>query len=401
MTAPTPAARLRSTTGHGRSPAWLLCLALLTFVIGTDDFVIAGVLGEIAADLRVTESAAGQLVTAFSLAYAAAAPLAAVATARLPRRAVMICGMPVFAALNALAALAPTYTALMVCRVLAAVTASMITPAAFATAAVLAPPGRAGRFMGTVATGLTLSLLAGVPLGTWLGGLSGWRSTMLFVAALALVTAAGLGLFMPALDKAPPLTLGRRLAPLASRPVLVSLAAMVPGAAGGLMTFVYIDPIAQALSGVTTYGLALLIAVIGVAGMAGAWLGGRGADRLGPERTIFLALAVQSAGTLTLTALAWLWPGRTPALLLALVLACWQIGGWAFNAPSQARLLRIAGPSGTEALALNTSAMYAGIAVAGSAGGLALAAGGAAGVLLAGSGFTLLGLAMFALACRR
>ncbi|MBF8188616.1 MFS transporter [Nonomuraea sp. K274] len=399
MTTKTTTADSRRATGGGY-PAWLVCLLLLTFVIGTDDFVIAGVLGPIAGDLDVSEAAAGQLVTVFSLTYAVAAPLMAVITARLPRRTLMITGMLVFAALNALAALAPTYAVLLACRVLAALTASMMTPAAFVTTAALAPPEKAGRFMGVVTAGLTFSLVIGVPGGTWLGGWLGWRSTMLLIVALALVVAAGLARFMPVLAEAPALTLRQRLAPLTSRAVVVSLVAMVPAAVGGYMAFVYIAPVAAALSGVSTSGLALLIAVIGVAGIAGAWLGGRGTDRWGPDRTILLALGVQVTATLVLPVLAWLWPGRVPMALTGLVLVCWQIGGWAFNAPIQTRLTRIAGPSGGEAVALNISAMYLGIAIAGAAGGMALSGGGAAAVLIVGGAFALLGLLAFAAAIR-
>ncbi|WP_433331320.1 MFS transporter [Spirillospora sp. CA-294931] len=383
-----------------RTPAWLLCLTLLTFAIGTDDFVIAGVLPDVAEDLDVSQAAAGQLVTAFSVTYAVAAPVMAVLTARLPRRTVMIAGMLMFAVLNALAGLAPNYPALMACRILAAITASMMTPAAFATAATLSGPERMGRAMGTVATGLTLSLVAGVPVGTWLGGTFGWRSTMAFVVVLSLVVALGLALFMPPLERGPALTLRQRLAPLSGGAVLVTLVAMVPAASGGLMAFVYIAPIAESLSGASPDELAVLIAAIGVAGIAGAALGGRGADRFGPERTVALSLGVQTAATLTLTLLGWLWTGRVPIVLAGAVLACWQIGGWAFNSPIQTRMLRVAGPSGTEALALNTSAMYLGIAVAGMVGGAALSGAGATGVLVASVLFAVLGMLVFALSFR-
>ncbi|MGH3802900.1 MAG: MFS transporter, partial [Pseudonocardiaceae bacterium] len=192
----------KSAASGSKFPPWLFCLLLLTFVIGTDDFVIAGVLLEIAKDLDVSVAAAGQLVTVFSVTYAISAPVMAVLTARLPRRAVMITGMLLFAAMNVGAALAPNFSVLMVFRVLAAITASMMTPAAFSTAATLAPPEKVGRYMGTVAIGLTLSLVVGVPVGTWLGGAFGWRSTMVFIVGLALVVAAGLALFMPTLHKA-------------------------------------------------------------------------------------------------------------------------------------------------------------------------------------------------------
>ncbi|GAA4887421.1 hypothetical protein GCM10023405_00440 [Streptomonospora salina] len=135
-------------SGSGGS-GWLVCLLLAAFVIGTDDFVIAGVLPAIAEEQAISEAAAEQLVTVFSITYAAAAPPIAVATARWPRKALVVGGLTVFAALNLLTALAPSYAALMALRVLAALIAASITPAVFATAARLARPdrgpGRGGR----------------------------------------------------------------------------------------------------------------------------------------------------------------------------------------------------------------------------------------------------------------
>ncbi|WP_158887099.1 MFS transporter [Amycolatopsis anabasis] len=393
--------RSANAAATGKSlPPWLFCLLLLTFAIGTDDFVIAGILKEIADDLDVSPAAAGQLITVFSVTYAITAPVMAVLTARLPRRTVLIAGMVVFAALNVGAALAPTYGVLMVFRVLAAITASAMTPAAFSTAASLAPPERIGRFIGTVATGLTFALVVGVPVGTWLGGTFGWRSTMVYVVGLSLVVAAGLALSMPRLAAAPPLTLKQRLSPLRTVPVLAGLVAMMAGGASGLMALVYISPIVRDLSDANSSQLSVLIAVVGIAGIAGAVLGGKGSDRLGPERTLMIALVGQVAATLLLAVLGWVWDGKVSIVLVGLLFACWGIGGWALNSPSQVRLTKVAGNAGTEALALNTSALYVGIAIAGAVGGVALSSNGGTGVLTASAILGLVSTAVFALSFR-
>ncbi|ONI88725.1 hypothetical protein ALI144C_06150 [Actinosynnema sp. ALI-1.44] len=360
-----------------------MCLVVLTFAIGTDDFVIAGVLREIADDLHVSEASAGQLVTVFSVTYAISAPIAAVLTSRLPRKPVLVFGMIVFALMNLGAALAPSYGVLMVFRVLAAIAASLMTPAAFATAATLAPPGRAGRYMGTVATGLTFALVVGVPVGTWLGGEFGWRSTMVYVIGLACLVAIGLAAFMPKLPGAAPQPLRQRLAPLRRLPVLGALLAVTAGGASGLMALVYISPIAASLSNADSTQLSVLIAAGGIAGIAGAVLGGKGADRLGPERTLIIALSGQVAATALLAVIGWTWEAQVPIILVGILYAGWAIGGWAINSPSQLRLLKVSGDAGNEAVALNTSALYIGIAIAGLVGGLALEWRGGTGVLTA------------------
>lgn len=154
------------STATTASMRWLPGLLLATFVIGTDDFIIAGILPELAVDFDVTEAAAGQLVTVFSLVYAVAAPVMALLTARLSRRKLIVGGLTVFALVNAATVFAPSYAALMALRVAAALVGATITPAAFATAGSLAPPERSGRAIGVVAAGLTVSLIVGVPVGS-------------------------------------------------------------------------------------------------------------------------------------------------------------------------------------------------------------------------------------------
>ena len=161
---------------------------MVTFAIGTDDFVIAGILPDIADDPAVSEAAAGQLVTVVSITYALAAPPLAVATARLPRKPMVVGGLSVFAAVNLVAAIAPSYAVLMALRVVAALIAAMVSPAVFGMAARLAAPDRDGRALGVVA-GLTVSLFIGVPLGSLLADTFGWRST--FVAVVGVAGAVG------------------------------------------------------------------------------------------------------------------------------------------------------------------------------------------------------------------
>jgi len=381
-------------------PVWLLALFFASFAIGTDDFVIAGVLREISQDLSVSEAAAGQLVTAFSVTYAVAAPLAAVALARLPRRTAMVTITLIFAALNVLAAVAPAYGPLLVIRILAAIAAAAVTPAAFAAAAMLAPPGRQGTYIGAVAAGLTVSLVVGVPIGTWLGGQFTWRATMLFVAALAVVAALGM-LTLPRAATPPPLRLRQRLAPLGRPAILVGLLGTAVAASGGLMFYSYIGPVSHHLSGAGAETLAVLIAVAGVFGIIGTMLGGRLTDLWGPERTLGASLALQVLATAAVAVVAVrLDPGAVPAAVVAVALALWAIGGWALNPAVQTRLLRLAGDAGTEVVALNSSALYVGIAVAGAAGGASLALSGPQAVPWAAAGLGTLALLLFLLAFR-
>ncbi|GAB3494648.1 MFS transporter [Nocardiopsis coralliicola] len=363
-------------------PGWLLCLLAAAFVIGTDDFLVAGLLPEIAGDLRVGEGAAGQLVTVFSLTYAAAAPAAAVLTARLPRRRVLISGMLLFAAANAAVLAAPGYAAVLGLRVLAAASAAAVTPALFGTAERLSAPERTGRAIAAVGAGLTIALLAGVPAGTLIGGAFGWRAAFGAVALAALAVAAGLALLLPPLP-APPGASGTaaRLRILAQPAVLSCAAGTAVGATGGLLTFTYIAPIVRDLSGAGGPALAGFIALAGAAAAAGTFAGGAATDRWGADRALLAAFGVLLAATLGLLGIGLAGGGAAPAGAVAAVLAVWGFGGWAFNPPMNTRALRLAGDAGTEAVALTTSALYIGVAAAGALGGAAVAYGGGVAAL--------------------
>ncbi|WP_324196607.1 MFS transporter [Nocardia farcinica] len=145
-------------------PVWLAVLAVAALVFYTDDYVIAGVLPEIAADLDVTVGTAGRLVTVFSLTLAVAAPLAALVTARCAPRALLAGAAVVFVAANALAAVTPAFEALLAARVLAALAAAAATPTLFGLTARLAPPQRLGRYLAVVGLGVTGAIAVGVPL---------------------------------------------------------------------------------------------------------------------------------------------------------------------------------------------------------------------------------------------
>lgn len=381
--------------------AGLLCLALVAFVVGTDDFVVAGVLPGLAGGFAVSEAVAAQLVTVFSVVYAVAAPVLAMATARLPRRAVLGVGLAVFALANAGAVVASSFGVLMAMRVLAALAGAAVTPVAFAVAAGMAPPGREGRYIGTVAGGLTLALVAGVPVGTWLSGMWGWRATFGFVAVLAGVACLVVPALLPALPGGPRLRVRRRLALLTRPPIVAAVLGTVVGASYGLMSYTYIAPIARELSGADVDGLAVLILVVGVVGAAGTVIGGRLTDRLGADRALVGSCAMQVVATGGLAALGLAGPGGVPLAAVAAVFAGWGLAGWAFNPPMNARLLALAGPAGTEAVALNSSALYLGIAVGGGLGGVAFSRYGVSGVTVAATALGLVTVVLLAASVAR
>ncbi|MFI8827023.1 MFS transporter [Streptomyces sp. NPDC053431] len=345
----------------------LLLLALGTFAVGTDGMVIAGILGLIAGDLDVSVPAAGQMITVFALAYALLAPVLATATAHWARRRALLTGLAVFTAANALTALAPDYSTLLLTRVLAAAGAALYTPTASAAAAALVPPERRGRALATVMGGMTFATALGVPVGTWIGR-SDWRLTMWLVTALGAAALAGLALLLRELPApAPALALRARLAPLADRRVLAAAATTFLVFLAFQTVFIYYSVAAAPATGGDQGRLTLLLLVSGVVSVLGSTLGGRVVDRWGP-RTVLLAGGAVS--TLVSLALPWLMQSMPTALLAAAVN---PLAGWAVAVALPARLVSLDPPNAPLLLSLNSTALYLGIAAAGGAGSAAIA----------------------------
>ncbi|GLZ15807.1 MFS transporter [Actinomadura sp. NBRC 104425] len=362
---------------------WLFGLLLATFAIGTDDFIIAGILPEIASDLQVGEAVAGQLVTVFSVTYAAAAPVLAVATARVPRRPLIVGGLTAFAVVNFVTAVVTSYPLLMALRVAAALVAATVSPAAFAVAGTLAPPERTGRAIATVAAGLTVSLVVGVPTGSWLSETFGWQSTFICVGMLTCLAVAATATTLPRLPDMPVVGVRARLVLLRRPPVLACVLGTVVGASSGLMPYIYIAPVTHDLTGLGSGWVSVFIVVYGVAGAVGTVVGGRLTDRWGIDRALLSLLGVVVLSTVAMTVVGLLAGGRAAVWLICLLLAVWGMAGWAYNPPMNARALQMAGEAGTEAVALNTSGLYVGIALAGMIGGGALSRTDGTGVLAA------------------
>ncbi|UBU15896.1 MFS transporter [Nonomuraea gerenzanensis] len=383
---------------RARLPAWLLALVFTTFTFATDDYVIAGVLPAISADLGVSEAAGGQLVTAFSLAFALAAPVASVVTVTWPRRGLLTGALALFVVANWAAALTTSYVLLMGLRVLAAVAAAAVVPAAYAIATTLAPAGRQGRYLALVMGGLTGSLALGVPIGTWVGGAFGWQATFWAGGALGVVALVALRVTLPETPPVPALPIRERLAPLARPQVLLGLLGIVAIVLGSMMVLTYLAPYLHDLAGAGPAALGWVFVLAGVAGFAGGQLGGRAADRWGPDRALVTGVVGFAVVMAALGACWFLRPVPLVALLPLLIV--WAGVSWWIPPPAQTRLLALAGPAGPQALALNSSAVYVGVSGGGAVGGLVLGGHGSGWLPVVAACVELVALALFWLAAR-
>ncbi|MFC5996416.1 MFS transporter [Pseudonocardia hispaniensis] len=342
------------------------------FAVGTSAYIVSGVLPDISAELDVSVGTAGQLVTAFAIAYAISAPLLAAATGRWERRTLLVVALLVASLGNALAALAPNFPLLMGTRVLSALGAAVYTPAATLVATQLSPPQRRGRAVAIVFGGLTFALVLGVPAGNLLGGVLGYRGVFALVAIASLMAAIAVRLAVPTVAAPPPVGLRARFAVAADRRVLMVLSMSVLGVLAAMTVFTYITPLLAAATHVQGAVVSALLLAYGVGAMLGNGIGGRLTDRFGPRRPLRLSfvLFVLAVATLPLT-LATV-PGA------AAVLFVWGAITWSVNPPIQSWLIELAPAGSGLLLSLNASAIYLGAGLSGVFGAIVI---GTAGVL--------------------
>ncbi|MEV6674879.1 MFS transporter [Streptomyces sp. NPDC051162] len=346
----------------------VLLLALGSFTLGLDAYVMAGLLPAIADDTGTTVALAGQLVTVFTLAYAVSAPLfATLLSGRWPRAALIV-SLAVFTVANAATALAPTFALLLAARVVAGAGAGLYSALSTAAASTLVPPERRGRALALVMGGMSTGTVLGVPLGVLLAERTGWRATLWLVTALGAVALTGLAALLPPLPAASAAAVRDRLAALADRSVAPVVAVSFLAAVASLGLYTYLAPVLETAGGV--HGVTPYLWAWGVGGVLGSLAAGPLVDRGGRIRALVgVVLAAVAAAQALLPALA------PHPLAAGLALVLWGAGGWALQVPQQHRLLALSPGRGPVVLALNNSALYLGSAVGSALGGLALSSG--------------------------
>lgn len=341
-------------------------LALGMFALGTDAFVIAGVLPAIAHETHVSEGLAGQLVTIFSLTYGLGAPVLAALTGRWPRNQVLLISLGAFCLVNICSAWAPGFVLLLLTRLLAGCCAATFAPLAYTVGTTLAPPEKRGQALALVVLGLTVATVFGSPVGTWVGTHMGWRFSFGLVAALAgIAFLALLACGLPkAEENAPALPLKARLAPIAEPHLLLALAPALLWNLGIYMIYTYLASLLHASLALTDISGMLLIFGLGV--VAGNWFGGTIADRLGAMRPLIVGLMALAA---TFAVLSFAFTNIISAVIALLV---WGVAGSIIFIPQQHRLLSMAPQHANVILALNNSTLYLGIAGGAALGGVVI-----------------------------
>ena len=346
-------------------PVPLLALAISAFAIGTTEFVIMGLLPEVARDLAVSIPSAGLLVSGYALGVAVGAPLLAVVTSKMPRKLALQLLMGVFIVGNVLCALASDYPVLMIARVVTSFAHGSFFGIGAVVAASLVPQEKRASAIALMFTGLTLANVLGVPFGTFIGQQFGWRTAFWVVAALGVVSLAGIAALVPNRHDTGPAGLAHEVRVLKDPQVWMALAMTIVGFGGVFVVFTYIAPILEQVSGFSPRGVTLILVLFGVGLTIGNTVGGKLADRaLMPSLMgILLALAVVMA-IFTRTS--------HSQVAAAVTIFVWGIAAFATVPPLQMRVVEKATAAPTLASTLNIGAFNLGNAGGAWLGGMAI-----------------------------
>jgi DHA1 family inner membrane transport protein len=283
-------------------PIALLALTISAFAIGTTEFVIVGLLPTIAADLGVDLPSAGLLVSLYALGVAVGAPVLTALTGKLPRKTLLLSLMVLFTLGNLLAWKSPGYESLIVARILTGLAHGVFFSIGSTIATSLVPKEKAASAIAIMFTGLTVALVTGVPLGTFIGQHVGWRATFLAVAALGVLAFLGSLAFIPAAIKhGKPASLLQQVKVLGQPRLLLVYAMTALGYGGSFTAFTYLAPILQDVSGFGAGAVGLVMLVYGVSVAVGNIWGGKLADRRGPVSALKIIFLGLSAVLLALT----------------------------------------------------------------------------------------------------
>jgi predicted MFS family arabinose efflux permease len=343
-------------------------LALGTFAIGTDAFIIAGVLPEISTSLSSSLGATGLVVSVFSLAYAVGSPVVSSLSVGWRRSTVLIGGLGVFAFANLLSAASPSLAILLASRVLAALSAGLVAPASYALASTFGASRNRGKNLAVIAAGFTSAMVLGVPIGVFLSQYGGWRSSLIFVAALGAIAAVSMlwaGVPESQSQKAAA-ALHDQLRVVAKTKTIFALAPFLIWSMANFGLYTFIAAILRRSLPATVVPLLLLL--FGLGAVAGNFMGGVLSDRFGTRRPTIICLA------LLICALAGIEFTSFSLIAAGVNMIAWAMLMAALFTLQQQRAILVDPAQSNLLLALNNSALYLGASIGSAAFGVIISA---------------------------
>jgi len=342
-------------------------LALASFLVGTSDYIISGILDKISTSLDISITSAGQLVTIFAFTYAIGTPVVMALTAKIERQKLLVAGMGVFVIASALAFILPGFELFVAARVLMALGAGTVVVTALNIAAKIAPEGKQASSIANVVMGFTLSLIVGVPLGRMAASAFGWRSVFGLLAVAGILAIIVLYVALPHVKGDAPVPLSKQLGLIRNRRVILGLAITFFWLGGYSLVFTYISPYLLTVAGLQENLLSGVLLAFGIASLIGSKSGSYSTDNWGVAPTLTVGMLLHIIALILLTVAVVFTHSWVP---IVAVLMIWSFAAWSSGPTQQFNLVRIEPNHSGIMLSLNQSTMQLAMAAGAGIGGI-------------------------------
>ncbi|GIO99890.1 putative MFS-type transporter YbcL [Paenibacillus lautus] len=339
-------------------------LSLISFLVGTSNYIISGILDRIAETLGTSVAAAGQLITVYSLAYAVGTPILMALTAKMDRRKLLLYSLGLFIAANLLTFILSGFGLFIAARIITALGAGVVTVNALSIAAKIAPPGKQASAIANVTMGITASLIIGVPLGRIVASAFGWKAVFMAIAIVGVITMLVIAAVFPRMRGDKPVRLIKQFALLKKPQVLVALAITFFWLGGYSLAYTYISPFLLEVTHLNESLISAALFVFGIASLIGSKVGGYSADRRGIKYTLVSGMVLHIISLILLSLV-----GQSVIAVFA-ILILWSFAAWSSAPAQQFNLVSLVPESSGVMLSLNSSMMQLAMAVGAGVGGL-------------------------------
>ena len=349
-----------------KNKAVVYLLALAAFLIGTIEYIITGVIQRVADDLQVTTSAAGLLVTSLALSAAIGAPIVIALTINIDRRKILSWMLIIFTLSNIVTSVSHSFEMVLMTRVLQGISGGTAIVVAMAVATRLVEREKRGTAIGIILMGLSSSLVLGVPIGTFLSSMIGWKALFAAIGLITLIPLIVVYRRIPSMKEQEPVTLGMQLSILKDKRILLAVAVTLFYVGGYSTLFTYLTPFLQESANLSITEISGILLLAGICSFLGSSLGGVTADKKGPIFTIFSGIILQ---IIMLMLLAFV---TGNLVVMVAVIMIWMIATWSTSPAQQLYLVTLVPKSPDIALSVNTSFIQFGFALGSGLGGLVL-----------------------------
>ncbi|MBE0340138.1 MFS transporter [Paenibacillus sp. 28ISP30-2] len=341
----------------------VVILTIATFTVGLVELIIGGVLPQIAQDLNVSVSTAGQLIMIYALVYAIAGPTLLALTARIERKRLYLWSMFIFILGSLLAFWSPNYAVLFISRIVTAASGSLIVTLSLTIAVKVVSKAYQARVLGVISMGVSSSIVLGIPAGVLIGNAFGWRVLFLIIAVLTVVAMIVMNLFMERIPTEHVVPMREQLKSLKNVKVISAHLVTTLTLAGHYTLYAYFTPFMENMMGLNASWISVAYFVFGLSAVGGGFIGGSLADRFGTAKSILIIVGV-------FIAVMFLLPFSVHSMyVFAPLLIIWGILSWALSPPMQSYLIENAPESGSIQQSFNFSALQIGIALGSALGG--------------------------------